>query len=151
MRKLVTYLLLSSLLVLNTSFKNPSKQKFPVLLGVAVKYIVNTGIGNQLMDAITSYVGNFFTRMSQKQLTLKSASRNDVEQITIKITDNDNDGQLEYSTYVEDHDGDGYADNMQSLETEGNDDEETLNSLLKNQLSYIDDFYEGDIDLDRED
>ena len=151
MKKIFTYTFLVLFLIVNTSFKNAPKHKMPALLGIAIKYVVSSGIWAQVKDATVLYVKNFLTKMGQKQLALNTSSRNDVEQITIKITDNNNDGELEYSTFVEDHNGDGYADNLQTLETEENNAQQTLETLLNNEFSFIDDYYLGDIDLDGED
>ncbi len=163
MRKIITFLLITTLTFSNV-YSKPTKEtphKILVingklykekngilipLLGIVLKWVAPIIIG-ELKERATNYVKNLFTEKNIKVLDESQGKREDVEVITINAEDADNDGNLEFSSESEDHNNDGKDDNETEF-VEFENYENGLEQVINNQLEYIDQYYQGDIDGD---
>ena len=126
-------------------YKEKNGVLFP-LIGIVIKWVVPMIIG-EIKERALNYVTEMFNEKDIKILPASDGNRDDVEVITLNGQDNDEDGNFEFSSESEDHNNDGVEDNETEL-TEFENMENGLEQVLNNQLNYIDQFYEGDVDGD---
>lgn len=127
---------------------------FP-LFGIAIKWFFSSivpAVISQLKEEVVGY----FQEKGIELVNSALGRRSDVEEITLTATgDNQADGNIALSSQAEDHDHNQAQDNTESVEVEDASDQEQLGdnvqSVLDEQLEYVDQYYEGDIDGDGKD
>ncbi|WP_395054264.1 hypothetical protein [Flavobacterium sp.] len=166
MKKIITLLLICSFTISNV-YSNPVKVEHPKessiiiingklykqkngvlfpLVGIVLKWIAPIIIG-EIKERAINFVKDLFTEKDIKVLDESEGERDDVEVITINGQDTDQDGNYEFSSGSEDHNNDGEEDNETEF-TEYESYENGLEQLVNNQLEYIDQYYQGDVDGD---
>ena len=134
------------LIVINGKlYKEKDGVLFP-LVGIVLKWVAPIIIG-ELKEMATNFVKDLFTEKNIKVLDKSQGTREDVEVITINASDTDQDGNLEFSSESEDHNNDGEDDNETEM-VEYENYENGLEQVVNNQLEFIDQYYQGDIDGD---
>ena len=126
-------------------YKEINGTLFP-LLGVVLKWITPMIVSN-VKEKAKIFVQEIFAEKKINILDESQGERDDVEIITINGNDADKDGNIEFTTESEDHNNDGQDDNLTEIIEEENI-EDSLEKVIFNQLQYIDQFYQGDIDGD---
>jgi hypothetical protein len=118
------------------------------LLGVALNFLA-PNLKQELINEGFSILKSFFEDKKIKIVDASQGEQEDVEVITINAQDTDNDGNIEFSSFCEDHDNNGENDDETEF-MEYNSMETGLDAVLDTQFEYIDQYYSGDIDGDGE-
>jgi hypothetical protein len=131
-----------------TYYKEKDGVLLPFLYGLALD-LVAPNLKQELMNKAVAFFKSYFADKNFKILDASEGEREDVEVITINAQDTDNDGNIEFSSFCEDHDNNGENDDETEF-IEYNSMETGLNAVLDTQFEYIDQYYSGDIDGDGE-
>jgi hypothetical protein len=130
-----------------TYYKEKNGVMLP-LLGVALNFLA-PNLKQELINEGISILKSFFEDKKIKIVDASQGEQEDVEVITINAQDTDNDGNIEFSSFCEDHDNNGENDDETEF-IEYDSIETGLDTVLDTQLEYIDQYYSGDIDGDGE-
>lgn len=133
-------------IVNNKIYKIKDGKLFP-LLGIILKFIGPKIISSVKQKAI-NYAKQIFTEKSIEVLDESFANREDVEEITLNAQDSDNDGKFEFASRHEHHLNEIITDDTTLHFEEYDNVEAGVENEISNQLEFIDQYYEGDIDGD---
>ena len=130
-----------------TYYKEKNGVMLP-LYGFVLDWVA-PNLKQQLINEGIAIFKSLLTDKNFKILDASEGEREDVEVITINAQDADNDGNIEFSSFCEDHDNNG-ANDDETEYVEYDSEETGLSTILNTQLGYIDQYYSGDIDGDGE-